>query len=548
MTQVDEKYTEYARRVIEGEIVSCKYIRQACERYLSDLSDDRYEFHQDEVEKCIKFISMFKHYEGRTKGKRFILSDWQVFIVCNLIGLYLKGTKQRKYSQALIMIARKNGKSFLIAALSLWFLVADGEGAPQVLNAANSRLQAGILFRMIRALAKQVDPRRKYLHVNRNEITMAKNQGLCRCLSSDSGTADGYGPSLAVIDEMAAGQTDDMYNVLRSGQGQRERPLTIIISTAGASRTNSFYQMVEQGKDILDGTITEDNMFVLLYTLDEGDDYKDPSVWKKACPNLGISVTEKFYKERVQEAQNSPTKFVDVMIKQFNIFQNSVETWISDDDILTCTQPLTYEDFIGEDKLVFGGVDLAAVSDLTALSFICYDSTRDLYLIKSEAFMPQDCLNKTQNNQLYLQANRDNELHLTEGNFTDFDFVLARIKGVMNQGVNLHSIAYDRYMAGNMPIQAQTMGINMIAMPNNIASCTIPTKTLELLILQRRVIFDSNSLIRWNFSNVRIVRDSHDNIMPSKSKSSNKIDIVMSQIMALGNCMASGQLQFRQDA
>ena len=133
------RFHRYATEVIGGKVVACRFVKQACQRYLDDLNDERLEFRLDRVAHCVRFIRMLQHFSGLASGKPFVLEPWQLFIVANLVGWYWRGTGKRRYNEAYVSIARKNGKTALFAALMIYFLLADGEPDATVLISANSR-------------------------------------------------------------------------------------------------------------------------------------------------------------------------------------------------------------------------------------------------------------------------------------------------------------------------------------------------------------------------------------------------------------------------
>lgn len=279
-----------------------------------------------------------------------------------------------------------------------------------------------------------------------------------------------------------------------------------------------------------------ESQFALIYELDEGDDMFDEKNWIKASPNLGVSVGLNYLRERVEEAKKRPSKRVDVLTKQFDLYVDSAITWVPSEYIEKATRHLTYDDFIGGESMVFCGVDLSAVCDITALTYMTF---RDgVYYFKTEYFLPADVLNGEENVALYNQFARDGHLHLTAGNVVDYDAVQAHLLGRVNDGMEIAKVSYDRYNATQWAINCSTAGLDLQPYAQNMGSMNIPTKALEMLLLKGEVVIDDNPITAWMFRNVLLTVDGNGNVRPSKEKSANKIDGVVSMLMALGGWLA----------
>ena len=227
------KGIQYAKDVVSGKILACQWVKLACKRFLDDINSQDYYFDEKKYNTLTAFTGVMKHYSSGAAGKPFILEPWEDFIICNIFCLYRVDTRRRKYKTAHISVSRKNGKTTLAAALGLFSLIADGEPASSVIMAANSREQAHIDFDAASAFARQLDPRKKSLKVLRNEIVFQKNNASLKVISADASTGDGLNPSMVILDELHEAVDSKLFDVLRSGQGFREQPLMLSITTAG---------------------------------------------------------------------------------------------------------------------------------------------------------------------------------------------------------------------------------------------------------------------------------------------------------------------------
>jgi phage terminase large subunit-like protein len=192
-------------------------------------------------------------------------------------------------------VSRKNGKSTLIAGMALYHLVRENEGGTEVDVVAMTRQQAKILFDMCSAISKRMDPSKKYIRQTINRVKYDRRDSFIQVLASESAALDGYSSSVYIIDECHNQKDSKLNDVLASSQSARENPLSIYITTAGYLLTGFYYVDVRPNLvGVLEGYVENDSLFGLIYTLDEKDDFRDPSVWKKAIPNLGVSVFDDY--------------------------------------------------------------------------------------------------------------------------------------------------------------------------------------------------------------------------------------------------------------
>ena len=525
---IDGKYTDYANKVLSDEITACIYIKLACKRYLEWLERDDIEFRSDKVDRVVNFMSHLKHFTGNMNGKPFILSDFQYWIICNIYGFYWKGTNYRVVKNVYIEVARKNGKSFFAAAMALYNLVADGEMNAEIELVANSTKQAKIIFNMCKYLIESIDKKKKRYKLYRDNIKFPQTKSFLQVLSSDSNANDGWNSSLYIIDEYHSAPNSSMYDVMKSSQGNRENPLAIVITTAGFNLFSPCYQLRQTNIEILKGIKEDDTVFAAIYTLDDGDRWDDEKNFIKANPNLGISVKTNYLKEQVKQAKNNSALQVGTRTKNFNQWLSSSDIWISNNLLLDSTQKINLEEFNGE--CCYMGVDLASVSDLTALSVMIYKD--DKYYFKSFFYLPQSAL-ESSNAEIYKEWKRQGYLTITDGNVTDYDYILKDILQI-NRYLYIVKIGYDSYNATQWAIQATAEGLPLEPFSQALWHFNRPTKEFERLIKSNKVVIDNNPIIRWCFSNVGLKYDHNENCKPTKVQDMQKIDGVISMLEALG--------------
>lgn len=523
------KYTEYALDVIDHKITASTYVKMSCERFLKWFERDDIEFRTDKVDKVVTFIARLKHYMGASTDKPFVLTNWQFFIIENLFGWYYRGTQKRVIKNAYIEVGRKAGKTTLLSAIALYALMADGESGAEVDCIANTRQQAKILFDTASYLAETLDPKHKYIKPFRDKIKFATTKSHIQVLSSDAKTLDGFNASLFVEDELHEAKDSRLYDVMKSSQGMRQNPLAVCITSAGFNKYSFCYQMRRTCIEILEGTKTDDTQFSAIYCLDEEDDWKDETVWAKANPNVGITVSYDYLREQVTQATNNTALEVGVRTKNFGQWVDSEDIWISDDDINSVSDTIYLSNFV--DAVGYIGVDLSKVSDLTAVSLmIPYEGK---FYFKNKYYLPETALEGNSNVSKYQQWVKDGYLTITKGRTTNYDYIINDIKK-WNEVIPIQIVGYDAYNAKQWSNDMTNEGFNMKAFSQSLANFNFPTKELERLIKNGDVVIEENDLTKFCFKNVVIIEDHAENFKPTKETNQNKIDGVIAMIEALG--------------
>lgn len=526
---VNKSYYKYAVDVVNGKIVCCENIKLSCQRFLSDLNRDDLEFKSNVVDRAIAFIGTLKHFAGKSSGQNFILEEWQQFIIANIVGWYWKESGDRRFTSSYIEVSRKNGKTALAAALCLYYLIADGEDGAEVDLAANSKEQAKIAFSFCSNFAKQLDPKSKYLKAYRDSILFNTNNSKLKVFAADDSKLDGFNASFGLVDEYHSAKNSRVRDVIKSSMGMRQNPHLCTITTAGFDKTLPCYKLRTTAIEILNGLKTDDSMFIAIYSLDDTDDWTDENNWIKCTPNLNVTVTSKYIREQVQSAINNPSEEVGVKTKTLNLWCDSSSVWLPESYIVKGSKSINLEDF--RDCECYIGVDLAATSDLTAVSYLVVKD--DTYYFKTDYYLPESALKQKADRELYKYWKQQGLLKITEGNVTDYDYITNDIVKA-SEIVNIQAIGYDKYNATQWAIKATELGLPLEEYPQTLGNFNKPTREMERLILSGKAVIDNNEINRWCFKNVTLKSDYNGNVKPNKSIKGKKIDGAIASIQALG--------------
>ena len=531
---------KYCNDVINDVIPACIYIKQACSIFLNNLQRINLVFKANEVDKVVAFINELYLSEQAIPTK-FLLQPWQTFAICGIYGFYFKNGL-RKVNTVFLELPRKNGKSQLITALTLYHLIFEKDS--QVIISANSREQAkNVDFKKVKEYCTQLDIKKKVLKQYYNSIKFNNSEIIVT--ASDSKRLDGLNISLAVIDELHEAKNADMYNVLKSSQGSRKSPLLIAITTAGFDSDSFCYSLVDYSIKVLNGDIVDDTQFSLIYTLDKGDDYTDAKNIKKANPNLGVSVNESFIINEIQKGINNPVEAFSVKVKHFNLWltaKNYDEQYIDlqyIDKAFDKNIKLTDEKF----KYIEGvylGVDLASISDIASVSYMFFIDGK--YYFFNRYYLPENNNNSIIMNQKYKQWAKEGYLTLIEGNVIDYDDIIQDIKEI-SQLHNINLISYDSWNSNQFAIDGGKEGFNMLPFSQSTQSINRPAKEFARLIMSDGIVLEYNPVTRWMFSNA-LIKEIGENIRIDKRTKNNKIDGVISAVTCLGGYLNSPQYSY----
>lgn len=327
--------------------------------------------------------------------------------------------------------------------------------------------------------------------------------------------------------EFHSNKNGKVRDVIKSSMGMRKSPHLCTITTAGFDKSVPCYELRQTCVEVLKGLKTDDSMFAMIFSLDPEDDWTDPKVWYKANPNLNVTVFESYLKEQITAAQNNLSEQVGVKTKNLNVWCDTSSVWVPDVVLVNSERAVDWSEFQG--KQVYVGVDLAAVSDMTAVAYMVEDNDR--FIFKVEYFLPEAQLNKGSNASYYKKWRDEGYLNVTSGNVTDYDAVTLNIT---SKQLMINNISYDQWNATQWAIDCTAKGLPLNPYSQTIGNFNRPTKEFERLINGKRVVIDNSPVTNFCFKNVVIKTDSNGNQKPNKSESKQKIDGVIAMLMAFG--------------
>lgn len=549
--------------------LTCEYVKQAVERHANDLEvapEKGWYFDKKPANKAMKFVSMLKHTKGRKfAGTPFVLEPWQCFIVYVLFG-WFKSVKDeatnevyhvRRFSTAYVEIAKKNGKTAFAAAIANYLLMMDNEPEAEVYCAATKEKQAKICFNQARAYIEKEPDLKKAVNAKfvSNNVSILSTGSKMEPLGRDSTGLDGVNPSASIIDEYHEWAKDDVRESLESASVSRMQSLMFIITTAGFHKNWPCYLYRKVCTDILTGTKIQDDTFVIIYSLDASDDWKDESVWKKACPNYGISVEPDKMRIQFDKALNRGGHTeVSFKTKNLNLWVDAAETWISDEYFLKCsyynqdfyTDPAKLEKVYNElkDYPCYAGLDIARAIDINALVLYFPDTPKGVPAYLPFFWIPEEKMIEQDDQVDYRLWNQmpwfcgTNIINTHDGDVIDDLLLVEDILHVLKQ-FNVKRFGYDPYRSLGGIVQGLLRSDLhddefIVGYPQTVPNMSTPTQDFEKEVTSTNVELFGNPCMRWMLGNVVVVIDKNENMMLHKGKAINKIDGIVAAAVARG--------------
>lgn len=492
-------------------------------------------YNKDAADFAVSFIECLCHTKGTWAGKPFELIDWQEKIIRDIFGT-LKSNGYRQFNTAYIEIPKKQGKSELAAAVSLLLCCADGEERAEVYGCAADRQQAAIVFdvaadmvRMNPALKKRVK-----ILASQKRIIYQPTNSFYQVLSADAYSKHGFNVSGVIFDELHTQPNRKLYDVMTKGSGDaRTQPLYFLITTAGTDTNSICYEVHQKALDIMNGRKHDPTFYPVIYGSKESDDWTDPSIWKKANPSLGITVSIDKVKAAFNSAKENPAEENTFRQLRLNQWVKQSVRWMPMDKWDACAFPVDEQALKG--RICYGGLDLSSSTDITAFVLVFPpEDESEGFTILPHFWIPEGNveLRIRRDHVPYDIWKKQGYLETTEGNVIHYGYIEQFIDD-LGKKYNIREIAFDRWGAVQMVQNLEGLGFTVVPFGQGFKDMSPTTKELMKLTLEKKIAHGSHPVLRWMMDNIFIRTDPAGNIKPDKAKSTEKIDGVVATIMAL---------------
>ena len=543
----------YAEAVLGGDIVAGPHVRAACRRHLDDLEHGHERglvWDADAAQYAMEFIGYLRLPEGdvdddgEVDGDPFVLYPAQQFIVGSVFGWH-RTDGSRRFRTAYVEQGKGNGKTPLAAAVGLLGLVGDQEPAAEIYTAGVTRDQAGYLFNDSRNMAIASKALHSRLEVQTHNLAATKLGGFMRPVSSEGRSLDQKRVHMALIDEIHEHATDVVVNKMRAGTKGRSNALIFEITNSGYDRHSICWRHHDYSIKVVTGVIENDSWFGYVCALDEGDDWRDESVWPKVNPGLDVTIPARYLQEQVAEAVGMPAN--EDLVKRLNFC-----VWT---DASAGAFDMRRWDAGAEppqlkpDQRVWAGLDLASTTDIAALAVVAPRQGTETVEPEPGLFeeLPVTLLDvemwfwipaegarqrSTRDHVPYTDWIKSGDLIATPGNVIDQDAIKAAIQRV--GGIyDVADIGFDPWNSTKLVTELTSEGVIMTPVRQGFGSLNAAMKELLALVASGRLRHGGHPVLRWMASNTVAEMDPAGNQKPSKKLSTERIDGIAALVNAI---------------
>lgn len=527
---------EYVKWIKENPNKVCKKVKKVYERLANEIKTPKqvsffnastnetethtYTFNQKKGSKPIEFIESFlKQSKGKWNGKPLKLELFQKAMIEAAYG-FVDENGKRKYKKVIFFVARKNGKSVLDSALATFMLTKDGEGGAEVYSVATKRDQSKIVWEESKKMIKKSPELAKRIRCLVGGIYYDHNDSYFRALAADSNSLDGLNSHFVIADEVHAWKDKNLLDVMYDSMSAREQPLLLETSTMGTVRQNVFDIEYDYAAQVIDGTIEDETLLPIIYELDEEQEWTNEESWYKANPALGVIKSLKDLRDKVERAKNNPIEIVNLLCKDFNIRQNSINAWLSFEEL---NNEEKYSEW--KDCYCIGGVDLSSTTDLTCATLL--GVVKGKIRVKQMYWIPTNFLEKkiTEDKIPYDKWIKLGLMRLSGDSKIDYkDVTKWYLEQVQEYDLRPLWVGYDSWNAQFWCDDMRENGFDMVEVRQGYKTESAPLKQLKADLIDKKINYDNNPILKWNLSNIVVKVDDNENIMLSKEKAKQRID------------------------
>lgn len=544
----------YVADVLSGRRIVGRLERLAVERHVRDLeavasgARPDWRFDAEEGLDVLRFaVSCVRHTKGRWSGQRFTFdsrSAWSAWTMFVLFGWQRRvdGAWERRFNEVFLTMARKNGKTMIAAIIALYMFFLQGEGGAEVYCGATQLRQAAIAWKQAAAIVRREPSLARRVTITAGQkgpYVIAKIDDLeasFEALSRNDHEFDGLNPYVFVGDEIHAWPDSGLYDVMRSGQGARRSPLRLLITTRGAN-PESFCGAHERALiNVLEGTAEDDTTFALICTLDEGDDWKDPRVWPKANPNIGVTVSVDRLRAELQSALNDSGKLAEFLRKYMNLWTRGAKAWLPLSVWDTCAGPVDLEALAGAPCVVT--VDLSKSNDFTAAA-VTFPLAGGRFACAWHFWLPEAVVDERATTARVPIRSwvAEGLVTLTPGPIVEQDAVKDWILE-QRARYDVREVMFDEAQAWKLAGELSSEGVdNVVFWPQAWAKNHAALKEAEDALQTGAVDHGGNKVARWMFRNVAVRETASGLRRIDKAKSADKVDGMTTFVMGIARAM-----------